>query len=601
VSSRQGHRSANDPDDDHGDGPSVDPSSHVERRSPPDVVVNLRAPPSIVTAAGEARERGRLSGRIEPGDVIDGTYRVIRAIGAGGMGAVFEVEHCLIKRRGALKVLHPELARDQELVTRFIHEAQAAAAIGSEHIVEVTDAGIADDGVPYLVMELLDGRDLRQELKARGRLAPGRATALAFQVCRGLAAAHAKGIVHRDLKPENLLLYARADGGEGVKILDFGMAKFHDLRITGSAATLGSPYFMAPEQFGGSRDVDHRCDLYALGVILYELLTGELPFKGPSLGELVYQVVMTTPRPPRQLCAEIPAPLEAVVLKAMAADPDDRYESATELGEALASFRASAPDSSAPAHAGPRMVLVPAGWFFMGSPKDDARRFADEGAHEVVISRAFWLGAAPVTQGEWQALMGSSPSHFMGLNRPVEMVSWFDAIAYCNALSAARGLEPAYVLTDVIGQPASPGFSAKVAWRGVGHPGYRLPTESEWEYACRGGTADADASIQEIAWCRDTSGGETHPVGRKKPNAFGLHDMLGNVWEWCWDWYGTYPTGTVVDPVGPPTGRGRVDRGGGWDSEPLFCRPADRDGFIPGSRNRNLGFRVARTSTDDDA
>jgi len=230
-------------------------------------------------------------------------------------------------------------------------------------------------------------------------------------------------------------------------------------------------------------------------------------------------------------------------------------------------------------------VHLQPGRFLMGSPAGEEGRSSGEDQHEVVLTRPFLMGTAPVTQKEYQAVMGTNPSHFQGGDLPVEQVSWLDAVAFCNALSRGEGLEEAYHIQG-----------AEVRWKGLDCPGWRLPTEAEWEYACRAGTTGARyGDLDAIAWYSGNSGNQTHPVRQKAPNAWGLCDMLGNVWEWCWDWYGTYPGGRVVDPVGPDSGSYRVHRGGSWRNDALLARAARRNYFIPVYRYCNLGFRLARS------
>ena len=187
---------------------------------------------------------------------------------------------------------------------------------------------------------------------------------------------------------------------------------------------------------------------------------------------------------------------------------------------------------------------------------------------QVRISRGFWLGQHEVTQSEWQGVMGTNPSEFSGCGQcPVERVSWNDAQEFIRSLNGRFGGNR-----------------------------YRLPTEAEWEYAARAGTTgDRYGNLDAIAWYRDNSGGRTHPVGQKAPNAWGLHDMLGNVWEWVADWYGGYPGGAVTDPRGPVSGSDRVDRGGGWGVSASYCRSSTRFSDTPGIRNAYLGFRLLRT------
>ena len=206
----------------------------------------------------------------------------------------------------------------------------------------------------------------------------------------------------------------------------------------------------------------------------------------------------------------------------------------------------------------------------MGSPEGKVGRFHDELQHEVTLTRSFYMKTTPVTQGEWKALMGNNPSHFSsrGADCPVERVSWYDALAYCNALSCTEGLEPCYDLSACSGTPGTKGYSCPDTLSfSLDCEGYRLPTEAEWEYACRAGTTtrfhsgDDEEDLGKVGWYYGNSGGTTHPVDEKAPNAWGLYDMHGNVCEWCWDWYGAYPTKAVTEPMGATTGSLRVFRG----------------------------------------
>ena len=238
---------------------------------------------------------------------------------------------------------------------------------------------------------------------------------------------------------------------------------------------------------------------------------------------------------------------------------------------------------------GMKLVLIPAGEFVMGSPDSDPVAERDEKPqHPVRISRPFYLGVNEVTQGEFRAVMGTNPSHFgESDDLPVEQVSWLAAVRFCIKLSERENRAPFYRVD---------GTAVTV----VGGGGYRLPTEAEWEYACRAGSTtrfpfgEDAGTLGEYAWYRRNSEGKTHPVGRKLPNAWGLHDMVGNVLEWCDDWYGEmyYASSPRSDPSGPPSASNRVDRGGSFTSIPRYCRSADRAGFAPGHRNDYLGLRL---------
>ncbi|MFO0608042.1 MAG: serine/threonine-protein kinase [Polyangiales bacterium] len=283
---------------------------------------------------------------IEPGEVVADRYRALRLLGEGAMGAVYEAEHVFIGRRVALKVLHPRFARSHEAVARFTREARAAAALGHPHIVAVTDFG-SHEGRPFLVMELLRGESLADRLLRAGALAPAEACRVAGEVLSALASAHAVGVVHRDLKPENVFLCE--DRGGAAKLLDFGVSKFHPpgaraAHVTKDGTPIGTPSYMAPEQWTGQRDVDLRADVYAAGVMLYELLTGALPFEGATEGVLYGTVVHGTepPAAPSELLPALPRSLDAVVLKAVSRDRAARHQSAEEFLDALRPFGASA-------------------------------------------------------------------------------------------------------------------------------------------------------------------------------------------------------------------------------------------------------------------
>ncbi len=283
---------------------------------------------------------------IEPGEVVADRYRVLRLLGEGAMGAVYEAEHVFIGRRVALKVLHPRFARSPEAVARFTREARAAAALGHPHIVAVTDFG-SHAGRPFLVMDLLRGEPLAERLLSARALAPAEACRVVGEVLSALASAHAIGVVHRDLKPENVFLCD--DRGGAAKLLDFGVSKFHPpgaraAHVTQDGTPIGTPSYMAPEQWTGQRDVDLRADLYAAGVLLYELLTGALPFEGATEGVLYGTVVngAEPPAAPSELLPEVPRALDAVVLKAVSRDRAARFQSAAEFLDALRPFGAVA-------------------------------------------------------------------------------------------------------------------------------------------------------------------------------------------------------------------------------------------------------------------
>ena len=256
----------------------------------------------------------------------------------------------------------------------------------------------------------------------------------------------------------------------------------------------------------------------------------------------------------------------------------------------------------------PGFVLIEPGTFMMGRPERELGRAEDEILHEVTLTNGFYLCDHEVTQSEWHAVMGWNNAYFRGSDLPVEQVTWFDAVAYCNARSVREGLVPAYTIAAPLNYLGDHLLSAVVTWDTTA-TGYRLPTEAEWEYACRAGTTTAfsngpisvlycepDPSLTEVGWYCYNSLGQTREIMGKQPNDWGLYDMHGNVSEWCWDAYekilGFAP---VTNPMGHPTNVGRVRRGGGWYRLAPNCRAAERVTILPGNRFYDMGLRVART------
>jgi formylglycine-generating enzyme required for sulfatase activity len=620
--------------------------------------------PVLKHLLSRVKEMGHRSGPDEvPGDageqVLD-DYVLLERLGAGGMGQVFKAEHRRLKRIVALKLLSPELLPSPAARARFAREVKALARLASPHIVAVHDAGEAR-GKDFLVMEYIDGVNLSDLIKDKGPLSIPLALNYLIQAARGIEQAHSAGIVHRDIKPANLLVDTRGL----VKVLDLGLARLPadqqtESELTSHGVVMGTAGFMAPEQAADVRRADHRADIYSLGCTLFYLLTGRAPYEGatpldilfahreqpipslrsarpdcpPALDNLFRTLVAKRPEDRPATMSAVITSLESVLTKGGKARPSPRRRKPwlvaagilLALGGVLAwsalppagtpagasadkagpAPRAIRPGAAAPVPRAPvvEMVLLRPGEFWRGSPDEEkGAGTAEKPRRKIKISQPFFLGKHKITQQQFEEVMKRNPSAFSakggsrdkvsGLDtrqHPVESLSWLEAVQFCNRLSARHGL-PAYYDID--------GTTVTVH----GGTGYRLPTEAEWEYACRAGTTtrwsfgDDEKKLPDHAWFADNAGGRTHPVGKKKPNPWGLFDMHGNVPEWCWDRYdrGYYRSSPVIDPAGSGRGETRVFRGGGFNVSANETRSAARDSLGASYRVLTLvGLRVAR-------
>ena len=639
-----------------------------------------------------------------------GGVRLGRVLADGGMGRVYEGEQENPRRPAAVKVVRPGLL-SQEAVRRFLRETRLLGGLQHPWICQVYSAGtftIAGADLPFFVMEYVPKARPITDYVRDEKLPVPRILELFRHVCDAVAHAHARGIVHRDLKPSNVLI----DGNGLPKLIDFGIARGDD--GSGSVTTstpvgriLGTLQYSSPEQAAGEPgDVDQRSDVYALGVMLYELLAGRLPYdiKGRPLLEAIRIIHSEHPTPVRSLNDAVPPRISAIVDACLEKEPERRFADAAALASAIGDGRTwpsrrplarlrpaallglaalglaiaavaagwrtgdsssgnaawlerlTAPlrggsaaatttasqspvDGQRPGHVnqklrslssraraaagpipptagtepsaaedpapsfGPALVnsvgmqlrWIPGGTFLMGQSDGEA----DEIPHEVTISEAYWLGIHEVTSGQWRRVMGGTEQDRPDDDVAISGVSWEAAVEFCRRLS-------------------------ELPEERTGGRRYRLPTEAEWEFACRAGTMTYysfgvdEADLLRHAWFCDNSGREIldtenlwsegsdayakklaengcgpHPVGQLPPNPWGLHDMHGNVWEWCSDWYGDYPRSSVTDPGGPEAGKNRVHRGGSWFNGLHDVRSARRFASDPQSKRPVIGLRVA--------
>ncbi len=380
------------------------------------------------------------------GTVVADKYELQSILGVGGMGVVYGATHLQLGQSVAIKVLIADELQRKEALTRFLREARAAAALQSDHVVRIFDVGTLPDGVPYMVMERLRGKDLGAVLAQRGALAWGEAAEYIAQACHALGLAHLAGIIHRDLKPSNLFLSRRSDGSPLVKVLDFGISKTlgslgestQARNLTGRRVLLGSPSYMAPEQIRDASGVDHRCDLWSLGVTLYELIAGQPAFHGDTLPGLCAAVAADSPEPLHHRVPEVPLALSELVARCLAKSPEERPATADELADGLSPFRRvpstlplSAEDlassDSRPGHrpipepGAPTRVLTPPSAPSARRPRGDA---APSETLESTLDRA-----------EWQAPTGAGDTHIEG--RPVSQLRW---LLTAGAVVALLGL-----------------------------------------------------------------------------------------------------------------------------------------------------------------
>jgi serine/threonine-protein kinase len=303
---------------------------------------------------------------MEPGKQITDNVRLTRKLGEGGMGSVWVAEHLTLHTQVAVKFMSLELAQDPGAVQRFTREATAAAQVKSPHIVQTYDHGLTPDGIPYIVMELLEGEDLGHRIDRHGPLSPIDASTVITQACKALGKAHSLGIVHRDIKPDNLFLMAHADNDLFVKVLDFGIAKKQaddfQFGMTKSGVLVGTPYFMSPEQLRSSKSVDHRADLWSLSVVAYVCVTGQVPFDADNFAALCIAIDKGKCQKPSEIRPDLPHALDPFFEKALSPDIERRFQSARELADSFAiavdAYRPSMPmPVSLPAHVVPAVSV----------------------------------------------------------------------------------------------------------------------------------------------------------------------------------------------------------------------------------------------------
>jgi formylglycine-generating enzyme required for sulfatase activity len=523
--------------------------------------------------------------------LLDNRYRPIKFLGEGGFGRTFQaVDEKRLNTPCVIKQFLPQQAGSaalQKATELFQQEAKRLQELGKHPQVPDLEAFFSQDGRLYLVQDFIDGQNLLEEFENQGKLNEAQIRIILIELLPVLQFIHDNKVIHRDIKPENII---RSKNGK-LFLIDFGVSKETSGTIlTRVGTTVGTPGYAAPEQFRGM--VYHNSDLYSLAVTCVRLLTGHFP-KSDSSDELFDTNTMEWQwRKYVSLSQEL-----TTILETMLQDiPAKRYQSATEVLAALTNQKTIVistpqlpantnlninPHTSFTEDLGKgiklEMIAIPGGTFLMGSPENEAGRRDTESPQHQVSVPSFFIGKYLLTQAQYQAVMGNNPARFKGNNRPVEKVSWDDAVAFCQKLTQKTGKN------------------------------YKLPSEAQWEYACRAGTTtpfyfgktitpdlvNYDGNYVYAAAPKGKYRKQTTDVGTFPPNAFGLYDMHGNVWEWCEDdWQENYIIAPLNGSASISQSTRKVLRGGSWLYAPVLCRSAYRNYNDAGFVYYNGGFRV---------
>ena len=514
-------------------------------------------------------------------------YTVVEKLGEGGMAEVFMLETSLGKKLAAKKLL-PQFFHNEQVRKRFIQEAQIMVKLVHPNICQVLDL-VDNDEFSMIIMEYLEGEDLAGIVNCEGKQSEERVLAWLKQIAPAIDFAHSLGVIHREIKPSNIFLCTSGH----IKILDFGIAKAieNSLMSTHTDSTMGSPMYMSPEQIASPKYVDHRADIYSLGVSLYHLLKGQPPYDRNISSQFELQRLIIQESLPK--LENISSVMWQRIFSAIQKEPKERANSCVELyqkhytiGETDKRIQQEEVNEQtvftpkANIIDLPEMVFIKGGDFQMGStgfwPESN-----ETPAHQVKLPD-FNIAKFPVTFYEYDEFCEAAGKEMlddvsMGRdNRPVINVSWQDAVDYCEWLNQQTGKK------------------------------YRLPTEAEWEFAARGGvigskqisTFSGSSKMKDVGWYYENSGGSTHPIGEKMPNELGIYDMSGNVWEWCLDkWHSNYK-GAPSDGsewYGDDVNN-HVARGGSYNKSLHYSRVTSRCCYMPNDCLGNLGFRLALSS-----
>jgi formylglycine-generating enzyme len=537
------------------------------------------------TYLGESGEYGLDVKSLSPGTILEERFEIVERLGSGSFAAVYKAkDRHLNERLKALKIIFAEHYDDQLLMQKLQEEAETMMIFNHPNILRLFDIHLTGS-IRFLDLEYIDQGDLTDLIikYPEQKVPEAKVLEIAGQIAAGMQEIHQARVIHKDLKPANIMLTKSGI----VKISDFGISEAfsHSQTRLQETSRAGTFNYMSPEQLRGM-NVGRESDIWSFGIICNQMLTGRLLYRGTSPEELLEQMELR-PFIPEPEMSEF---ISSLLSRCLQLDYQKRFRNFEEVIKFMETKGTDKANSlnQYKSKAGVYMIAVKGGSFNMGSNDGDSD---EKPIHRVTVSD-FYIGKYEVTQENYEKVMGKNPSYFTnaGKNAPVESVSWYDAVEFCNKLSEMEGLNKCY---------SGSGGNIKCDFS---KNGYRLPTEAEWEYAARGGNQSkgykysGSNNLKDVGWNRWNLRFKTYPVGYKKANELGIYDMSGNVWEWCWDWYGSYSCSSQTDPCGPSSGSYRVYRGGSWSKYSGFCRSADRFDNSPGLSGNRIGFRLARSS-----